>query len=416
MPVKRIFLISIFGVIVIAGVYAVLSAALRPVEIRAARVEPGQAVETVYATGFVEALERRSLRADRPAVIETVYDSPRTGRRLIEGDEVRRGERVLRLRDSTLEAQVRAAETELQRLSEQLRADSPFRRAYELGVQEAEETAKDERTREQRLRQQLEAGAISRDAYDLARTRADTAGQRAAQLKQSYEQVVADLRAARDAAASNLDSLHGRRQDNIIVAPIDGVILRLPLKEGELAPAGAELALVGDIRELILEAEVNEDDIPRVRDGAEVLIRLAGYDEVSVQGNVYEILPDSDRTTRGFTVRVAFEGAQFIRAEGSNLRGRTRLPGDLFPRSGMTAELGIIVARRESTLVFPRSALLADNRVYRVRGSSVEEVRVQLGLMNFSTCEVLSGLEDGDRVAITNLRELSDGARVRIRD
>jgi multidrug efflux pump subunit AcrA (membrane-fusion protein) len=153
-----------------------------------------------------------------------------------------------------------------------------------------------------------------------------------------------------------------------------------------------------------------------VRDGAEVLIRLAGYDEVSVKGNGYEILPDSDRTTRGYTVRVALEGARFIRAEGSELRGHTRLEGDLFPRSGMTAELGIIVARRESTLVFPRAALLADNRVYRVRGSRVEEVRVRLGLTNFSTCEVLDGLDDGDRVAITNLRDLSDGARVRVRD
>jgi multidrug efflux pump subunit AcrA (membrane-fusion protein) len=416
MPVKRIVLMSVFGVIVIAGVYAVLSAALRPVEVEVGHVRPGEAIETVYATGLVEARERRSLRAERPAVIEVVYNSPRTERRFIEGDEVRAGESILRLRDSTLEADLSAARTELERLTNQLARDSAFRQAFELRVAEAEKTADNERTREQRLRQQLGSGAISRDAYDQALTRADTAAQRAAQVKQDYERVLADLRAERDAAASRIESLEGRRRDNIITAPIDGVILRLPFKEGELAAAGVELALVGDVRELILEAEVNEDDIPRVSEGAEVMIRLAGYDDVNVWGTVYEILPDAVRITRGYTVRVAFRESRFIRREGSDLRGRTRLEGDIFPRSGATAELGIIVARRDEALIFPRSALASDNRVYRIRGSRVEEVQVTLGLTNFRVCEALSGLEDGDRVAVTNLRQLSDGARIAIKD
>jgi HlyD family secretion protein len=412
-PLKRIVMLAVLGVIVIAGVFAILSAAYAPVEVRVETVREGEALETVYATGIVEAFERRSLRAPRGAVVEKLYESA-PGVALIEGDVVRAGTPLLELRDSALESRIHAAESEHKRVSEQLAQGSPFRRAVESRIVEAEEVAKDTRAREQRLRQQLESGGISRDAYDQARTLADVNAQRVSQLKQEYEQTLADLMAARIRANSEVETLRAQRQDNLIVAPIDGVILRLPYKQGEFASAGAEVAKVGDPRRLIIEAEVYEDDIARVTLAQRVLIRLASYDERMVEGSVFEILPDAVRLTRGYTVRVEFNDAQFIPAEAGSIAGAITLPNDVQPRSGMSAELGIVVARSERTIVFPRPALAPDSVVYVIRDRRAIRTPVRVGLSSFNTVEALDGLRPGDAVAVTGVQSLSHGALVKV--
>lgn len=400
---KRIIVLAVLGVIVIAGVFAVLSAAFKPVTVQVGVVRKGNAMETVYATGFVECRERRVLRAPRAGIVHSVFGG------LIEGSPVKAGQAILELRDTALESRLNAAQAELERINEKLQQDSPFRRGYELRVAEARQVALDDRAREQRLKQQLETGGISRDAYELARTRAEVSEQRLAQIQQEYDQALADLHTAQTSARSSVDTLRAQQSDNRIVSPIDGVILRLPLKAGEFAASGVELAKVGDSRDLIIESQVNEDDIARVKVGQKVLVRLAGYDKAAANGRVYEILPDADRATKGYTVRVAFSEARL-------LEGRTLLAHDIEPRSGMTAELGVIVGEKEGALVFPRTALTSRNTVFVIEGGRVRESKVSLGLTNFSVCEALTGLEDGQRVAISNVSDLSDGAGIRVKE
>ncbi len=408
---KRIVVLVIFGVILSAGVFALLSATLRPIEITTAAATRGAAIETVYATGYVEAKVRRSLKAPRAGVIAAILKSA-SGAELAEGTEVRAGTPLLELRDTALESRIRAAQAEVDRVTEKLKPGSPFRQAYELRVTETGKVAADDRAREQRMKQQFESSNISRDTYDQARTRAEVSEQRHAQVQQEYDQAIADLTTAITAARSDEESLRAQQADNLIVSPIDGVILRLPFKQGEFVPAGAEVAKVGDQRELIIESEVNEDDIARVQLGQRVLIRLAGYGQTSVDGEVYEILPDADRATKGYTVRVSFSEARFIAAEKDSLRGRVALTRDVEPRSGMTAELGVIVREKEGAIVFPRTALSAQGTVFVVDGSKVTEVKVSLGLTNFSVCEAVAGLKEGQRVATSEVKSLSDGARV----
>lgn len=396
----------------LAGLLAILSAAFKPVEVETASVQVGPAQETVYATGHVEAADRRVLRAQRAAVIAHIYDSPRTKAMFAEGDVVHAGDPILRLRDSSLDARKNAAKAEIKRVSEQLAENSPYRKAFELQIGEANDRAKDTRSREQRLKAQLDTGGISRDAYDQAKTTADVAEQQLRQLQQQYAQALEDLQAAQTRAQSELDTLAAQETDDILTAPIDGVLLTLPLDVGEFAPAGTEVAKVGDLRRLIIEAEVNEDDIGRVQDDRKVNIRLAGYEKTLVVGRVFEILPDADRDTKGFTIKVEFSNARLVPVGNDPLKSYVEVEDTARPLSGMTAELGIVVASREGAVTFPRPALTLNNTVFVVRDGRVSEVKVELGLVNFSRCEAKSGLSDGDIVAVSNIKDLSDGARV----
>lgn len=414
---KRILVLVVFGVILLLGVFAVVSVLFKPVEIDVRAVQKGEALETVYATGRVEARERRVLRAQRAAVIAELFASPRTGKPLTEGDEIRAGEPILRLRDSTLIARKQAADAELKRVSEQLAADSYFRNAYALRIGEARNNAENDRAREQRLKAQLDSGGISRDTYDQAKTRADVAEQQLHQLTQEYAQVLEDLQAAQTRAQSELDTLKAQELDDIIRSPIDGVLLTLPLDPGEFAPAGTEVAKVGDLRKLIIEAEVNEDDIGRVAVDRTVKVRLSGFESTLVEGRVFEILPDADRATKGFTVKVEFSNAQWIPVQGSELLGWMEVEQGARPLSGMTAELGIVVKQTADAITFPRPALTVNNTVFVIGDDNrAREVKVALGLVNFSTCQALSGLNVGDKVAVSELNSLSDGTRVKPRE
>ena len=411
---KRIAVLIVFGLVLLAGVAAVVNALFTPVEIEVGTVQTGKAMETVYATGHVEARERRTLRAQRAGVIAEIYQSPITGKPFTEGDVVHAGDKIIRLRDSALSARRDGAQAELTRVSEQVKEDSPYRQAYQLRIGEARNTAEDARAREQRLKAQLETGGISRDAYDQAKTRADVAEQQLHQLKQEFEQVIEDLQAARTRAQAELDTINATEQDDLLLAPIDGILLMLPLDEGEFAPIGTELVKVGDLRDMILEAEVNEDDIGRVKLDKSVNIRLAGFDGTLIKGTVFEILPDADRTTKGFTVKVKFTNASLVGHPAEPLKGFIELESGARPLSGMTAELGIVVEERENAMTIPRPALTAQNTVFVLgENGKVHEVKVTIGLINFSTCEIKSGLSVGQEVAISNLKDLSDGTRAK---
>lgn len=414
---KRLVPLLILGVIVVAGVIALLSAVFRAPEVQTVVVRKGPARETVYATGYVEARERRVLRAARAAVVERIFSRADGTGPLRDGDEVRVGMPLVLLRDSARQARQAAAEAELKRVSAQLAPDSPWRKANEARVTEARQTSEDDRAREQRYAAQLDKGGLSQDQYDAARTRAQVSEDRLRSLSEDYRQLVANLEAQLTTAASTLEQVRAQEQDDTIRAPLDGVLLRLPLKEGELASAGAELAMVGDVRELIIEAEVNEDDIGRVRVGQAALVRLAGSVATRVRAKVYEILPDANRVTKGFTIRLRFEGAQFMARPGAAFAGETLLQegGPLY--SGLTAELGVVVAEVASVLVFPRAALTANNSVFVVDedAGTVTETKVELGLMDFSECEARGGLREGQRVVVGDIRNLSDKARIKLK-
>ncbi len=412
---KRILMLSVLGVVVVAGVFAVLSATLNPPVHTVAPVVTGVAIETVYATGLVEARERRLIRAHRAAVVETIFEGP-NGRPLREGDEVVAGQLILKLRDTTLEARRAQATTELERLRTQLTPGSPFRKAFEERLNEATQAATDAREREVRLASQLKAKNISQDVYDATNTAAIAAESRRDALKKDYDQAIADLASGLRGAEAALAVVEGNERDDTIRAPLDGVILRLPLEAGEFAPSGAELVLVGDVRELIIESQVNEDDIRRVGLARPVLIRMAGYESSQIDGEVYEILPDADRATKGYTVRVKFKQASFLPESGSTLRGVTKLANDARPMSGMTAELAIVFDQRSGRLVFPRQALTADNTVFVFKDGRVTETKVVLGLVNFSDCEAVSGLSANEQVVTSNVRELKDGQRIRVKE
>jgi membrane fusion protein (multidrug efflux system) len=171
-------------------------------------------------------------------------------------------------------------------------------------------------------------------------------------------------------------------------------VLRRDGETGEIAEVGQVLFRVGVPKPLQVVAEVNEEDIPRVRVGQTVLFRTDAFPERRLEGKVHEITPMGDYAAKTFRIKIA-------------------LP-DLTPlHPGMSVEANIVTREKPNALLIPADALQG-NAVFMVAGSRVRKREVKIGIRGTREVEVLAGLKEGERVASPAPIDLKDDARVRV--
>jgi RND family efflux transporter MFP subunit len=112
--------------------------------------------------------------------------------------------------------------------------------------------------------------------------------------KQAVDKAERDVdaaRARRASAAAEVRRLEALVGKTVITAPIDGVVIARHVHAGESVAEGASVVTIADLRRTRVEAEVDEFDAARVRDGAKAAILAEGYDR-NWRGAIEEI-PDS---------------------------------------------------------------------------------------------------------------------------
>ena len=117
--------------------------------------------------------------------------------------------------------------------------------------------------------------------YELEVERAQRLFREDVGSKQTWEKSERDLDAARARRASAI--AEARRLEavvakTVIKAPIDGVVIARMRQRGETISAGDSLMTIADLRRTRVEAEVDEFDASRIRNGADATISAEGYD------------------------------------------------------------------------------------------------------------------------------------------
>ncbi len=302
-------------------------------EVAAAAATRGTAVEIVYATGGVEPVrwaKVASLIRDR---IVEICDC--------EGKTVKKGDVLARLDDREVKAQL-----------EDLKAREAFLKREMSRVSEL-----------------ITRGAATTQSFERA--------------SMDLQQVQAQI------------TVQGEKIDDYtIVAPMDGVVLRRDGEIGEIAEAGQILYRVGVPKPLQVVAEVNEEDIPRVKIGQTGLFRTDAFPDRRLEGKVNEITPMGDVAAKTFRVKML-------------------LPDDTPLKPGMSVEANIVTREKPNALLIPADALQG-NAVFVLDGATVRRREVKIGIRGTRAVEVLSGLADGERVAAPAATGLEDGARVRV--
>lgn len=224
---------------------------------------------------------------------------------------------------------------------------------------------------------------------DAERTRGLVA--RAAATQTALDQLVTQLAEYEARIAAQED----RIADLVLRAPMDGIVLRKDGEVGEIAGIGVSDVLfwVGQPKPLRIVADVNEEDIPRVKTGQKVLIRNEGFKDHPLAGTVGDITPKGDPATKTFRVYL-------------------NLPLDTPLKIGMSVEANIVTREKADALLIPAEALAGDKAFVLVEGR-LKIVSVKTGIRGTRAVEVLEGLSAQDVVASPALPALRNGLRAK---
>ncbi len=340
-----------------------------PVTVVLATVDVGSVDATVANTraGTVKAC-RRSLLA--PATGGQVAQLPVT-----EGDRVEAGQVLMTIWNDDLRARVQLAESEA--AAAVARSEESCLRA-EVAEREARRLV---RLKEQKL--------VSEERVDRAVTesRAGRAACRAALA-------AAEVSRARVAVA------RAELARTVIQAPFAGIVAEVNGELGEFitpSPPGIPTLPAVDLIDdscLYVSAPIDEVDAAEIRPGMSACVSLDAYPGRRCEARLRRIAPyvqDWERQARTVDVEVEFTDA-------SGTQGLL---------VGYSADVEVVLATHEQVLRVPTEAVMEGYRVLLFDPASgrLVERHFEQGLANWEYTEVVSGLSEGDRIAVSIDRE-----------
>lgn len=156
---------------------------------------------------------------------------------------------------------------------------------------------------------------------------------------------IEDLRLQREAAAKELADAKAQRENLIIVAPCDGIVASLEVKEGDEITSGTLIGSILQGEEMNLTIAVDELDVVEVEPGQPVTITIDALSGMEMQGEVYKIAPVGTNSggVTTYDVELTFDAA------GTGVR------------SGMNATGEIQIAAADDVLYVPVEALMTIN-------------------------------------------------------
>ncbi|MBU0928573.1 MAG: efflux RND transporter periplasmic adaptor subunit [Spirochaetes bacterium] len=215
----------------------------------------------------------------------------------------------------------------------------------------------------------------------------------------SAERLAASARL--DAARKELESARIALSELSVAAPSPGVIGARYLEAGERAKREDKLVTIIDFRSLYAVVSVGEADATRLSRGMKAAVSVDSAD-ARYDGVVDLVSPVADPRSASFSVRVAFDDPE----------GRLR--------PGMFARAVISAGEPRRVVVVPEGALVDRSgdtaKVFTVSSGLVGRRKVTLGPSLGSGLIVVSGLDEGDIVALEPDPGLKEGERAEVFD
>jgi macrolide-specific efflux system membrane fusion protein len=188
---------------------------------------------------------------------------------------------------------------------------------------------------------------------------------------------------------SEIDYWKNVYRETALIAPIDGQIIVRSVEPGQTVTTSDVVLVLSD--RLIVKADVDETDIGRIRLGQDASIGLDAYPEVKVKGVVDHIYYESELVNNVNIYKVDVVPSD--------------IP-DVF-RSGMSANVDVVVDKKDHALLLPLSAVTEEGKrtVVSIRDAATGEVKkttVRTGLQDESYIEIVNGLNPGDIVVVSD--------------
>ena len=418
------------------------------VEVLVAKAGPANIVEKVSASGKVQPETEVKISPDVSGEIIQLY--------VQEGDSVRKGQLLLRIRPDNYRAQVsmQSAQVGTQRAN----VGQAQARLQQL-LASAKQTELTYRRNASLYKQKV----ISQSDYE-----ASQAAYNASQEEiNSARQAIRASQSTVSAASASLEEARRNLDKTTIYAPVSGTVSKLNVKKGERVVgttqmAGTEIMRIANLNNMEVRVNVNENDVNNVNIGDSVEVEVDAYaskDEkfrglVTNIANTAKDALTAEAVTE-FEVRIRLLPESYRHLQRT-VAGKTIVPF----RPGMTASVDIITDRKAGALSVPLAAVttrsdsaslkkgeeksgarVGSNRssgaataedgaaapkveiqevVFIIKDGKAVMTPVKTGISDFQNIEIKSGVTAGAQVVSGPFRAiaktLKDGALVDIKD
>jgi HlyD family secretion protein len=324
--------------------------------------------ESVYAFGTIKSKNQHEVFSKSSGILEEIY--------IKEGDEINIGDPLFKLendnsRRNTANARLLSANAAYINNTDKIwDAQNALNLASKKLANDSAFFFKQQSLWESNIGSKLELEQ-KRLAFENAKVAFVNAEVRLQDLKKQ-------LKLVSDQSKNNLAIAQSLEEDYIIRSDINGVIYKINKELGELVTSISPIAVIGE-REFLIEFNIDEIDITKIKKGQKVIIRMDSYKSEVYEGEVSTIYPMMNERTRTFRAEAIF----------------IKKPAQLYPY--LTLEANIVINSNPTALTIPRRYLLTDSTVLLENGKIQ---RVETGLMDYSTVEIKGGLTTNNKIAL----------------
>ena len=172
-----------------------------------------------------------------------------------------------------------------------------------------------------------------------------------------------------------------------LLAPDDGVVTKIGLREGMYIKPSLELFTLGKLDVVWVQVDVFENQLDWVKTGRPAEIRVEALPGRKWEGEIEYIYPELDPRTRTLKVRLRFDNP------------------DAALKPNMFADVIIYGGPKRDVLSIPREAVIRTDAharvVKKVGDGKFQPVVIEAGMVSGDSVEVLSGLDEGDEIVVS---------------
>jgi len=323
--------------------------------------------ESIYASGLIKSKNQYEAFVTVNGTIDQIFVS--------EGDTVKKGEQILSIAN---DAQHFAKENaQLAVVFADLGNNKAKLSEANVAVNLATANLKNDSLlykRQQTLWNEQVGTKVEYEARELAYKNAKAALYSA---KVNYTELKRQLTFTSSQAKQNLSISSKLESDYTLKSDIDGIVYSIKKERGEIVSPQMPLAVIGSDKSFILEMQVDEYDILKVKAGLQVLVTMDSYKAKVFEAKVTKIYPMMDQISKTFLVEATF----------------TNPPQRLYPN--ISFEANIIIQTKARAMLIPRNFMTDDSTVLKSNG---DKHKVKTGLKDYQQIEIVAGLGVKDEI------------------
>jgi len=368
---KILILIIILGSILIA--INIISNKEKKLIFLTETVKRGNINKTVIATGTVRSNNRVDVGAQVSGEI--------TKLNITLGQKVKQGDLIGTIDSTTKENELEKSKSKLVSYEAQLES-----KGIDL------EVANSKFLRSEKL---YRLKSISQDDYESAKQNYYSAKSELKEIQELIKQAKIEV----ETAKTNLSYTR-------IISPMDGVIISIPVSEGQTVNSNQTtptIVQIADLDKMLIKPEISEGDITKLKVGQEVEFTILSAPEKVYKGKIDSIDPGATTLTDDeYQESVSDTAAIYYYANVivDNV--------DNLLRIGMTTTNIIQIDKLKNVLIVPSIALQKEGGEYftRILDSNEKPIKklVKIGMKDDLNTEVISGLKEGDKVIIAETK------------